>query len=93
MQGDGEEELEEEIQRVQVQVTEVLEEEPERGEEAGEEVPEMLRKRRESRPSKIKEGQGQLFFFKVRINAWTSDINWCNYTVCPAEGDLLLNNG
>ncbi len=30
--------------------------------------------------------------FKARINAWTSDLKWCNYAACPAEGSPLLNN-
>ncbi len=25
-------------------------------------------------------------------NAWTSDLKWSNYVVCPAEGGQLFNN-
>ncbi len=31
-------------------------------------------------------------FFKTGKNAWTSDVKWCNYVVCPADGGLLFNN-
>ncbi len=24
--------------------------------------------------------------FWAEKNAWTSDLKWCNYVVCPAEG-------
>ncbi len=29
-------------------------------------------------------------YFKAGKNAWPSDLKWCNYIVCPAEGGLLL---
>ncbi len=25
-------------------------------------------------------------------NAWTKDLKWCNYAVCPVEGGPLFNN-
>ncbi len=28
-------------------------------------------------------------FFKTRENAWTCDLKWCNYVICPAEGRLF----
>ncbi len=31
-------------------------------------------------------------FFKFRKNAWTSDLKWCSYEVCPAEGSSFFNN-
>ncbi len=31
-------------------------------------------------------------FCEAENNAWTSDLKWCNYVVCPAEGDLLFKN-
>ncbi len=30
-------------------------------------------------------------FFKAEKNAWTCDLNWCNYVGGPAGG-LLFNN-
>ncbi len=28
----------------------------------------------------------------LKKNAWTNDLKWCNYVVCPAEGGPLFNN-
>ncbi len=29
-------------------------------------------------------------FFKARKDAWTSDLKWCNYVVCPAGRFVIL---
>ncbi len=30
--------------------------------------------------------------FKPQKNPWTTDLKWCNYIVCPAEGGQLFKN-
>ncbi len=30
-------------------------------------------------------------FSKTGKNAWTSNLKWCNYLVCPAESSPLCN--
>ncbi len=31
-------------------------------------------------------------FLRTEKNAWNSDLKWCIYIVCQAEGYLLFNN-